>query len=603
MISKISFSKLVRDEMRKLNWLLAVWLLIFGLLIPFRVLVVMAVKRPETFMGQMDRFQVFCENIGLGHAENTVFILAAGVICAICAFSWVHSPVKLDFLHSLPLKRERLFAVKYTGSVLTFVTAYLASQALALVIGAVYGVCSPRVVLEVAAASLEGILCFLCSYSGALLAVMLTGKTLTSLLTMGVFAGYLPLVWLLVVSFQDVFYYTSVTGGYSAEGSELLKCSSPWAFAFWGYKGGTPKYGQTGPWPDAAGLCQLLAAAAALTMAALLIYRIRKTEAAQKAIAFPKMEGVVKLMLTIPAALIAALVGHTSFVSPVWELFFILFFGILVCMIMEFIYRWDIRQVLLHKSHMAVTVIAASAIFLAARFDITGFNTYLPEKDEIAAMAVDDSYFVLDGTGDTREEDFPNQKRLDSLETEDFEPIYEMAVNGVANAGNENWEKAVTCAEIKYRLTDGKEIYRRYWIDYELFDEGMNELQQDQTLRERYYPILTWENTDEVDRIEFMATGYGSEEYSEEYAAEETFFDSGYALILGEDLERVVNAYRQDLRELSYMQLREDVVGSLMIWGTADNAKEDNAVDYYRVTEMCENTIKEINRIIKEQNS
>ena len=66
MISKISFSKLVRDEMRKLNWLLAVQLLVFGLLIPFRILVVMAVKRPDLFMEKADRLRIFRENIGLG---------------------------------------------------------------------------------------------------------------------------------------------------------------------------------------------------------------------------------------------------------------------------------------------------------------------------------------------------------------------------------------------------------------------------------------------------------------------------------------------------------------------------------------------------------
>lgn len=52
MISKISFSKLVRDEMRKLNWLLAVQILVFGLLIPFRVLMELAMRRPQFFAGQ-----------------------------------------------------------------------------------------------------------------------------------------------------------------------------------------------------------------------------------------------------------------------------------------------------------------------------------------------------------------------------------------------------------------------------------------------------------------------------------------------------------------------------------------------------------------------
>lgn len=60
MISKISFSKLVRDEMRKLNWLLAVQILVFGLLIPFRVLMELAMRRPAVFCGT-DTYQRYLQ--------------------------------------------------------------------------------------------------------------------------------------------------------------------------------------------------------------------------------------------------------------------------------------------------------------------------------------------------------------------------------------------------------------------------------------------------------------------------------------------------------------------------------------------------------------
>ena len=42
MTSKISFSKMVREELHQMSWMAALQLLVFGLLIPFRVMVVMA---------------------------------------------------------------------------------------------------------------------------------------------------------------------------------------------------------------------------------------------------------------------------------------------------------------------------------------------------------------------------------------------------------------------------------------------------------------------------------------------------------------------------------------------------------------------------------
>lgn len=421
MISKISFSKLVRDEMRKLNWLLAVQILVFGLLIPFRVLMELAMRRPQFFAGQTHIRDIFNSSIGLGHLENTMFILMAGVICAISAFSYVHSSQKLDFFHSLPIKRERLFAAKYLGSVLTFVFAYALSQTAALLIGAVYGVCSARVIFEMALATVEGILCFLCSYAGALLAVMLTGKMLSTFLAIGVMGCYFPLVWLLGIGIQEIFYHTALSGDTVMQnGTAFLTCTSPWAFAV--FRKSPAVMGVTGPIPGPAALCQLIAVAAVFSIVSLALYRSRKTEAAGNALAFRKVEGVVKVLLMIPTALLAAIIAHAGFYSPVWELFFIVFFGALGCMIIEFIYRGDIRQVLSHKSHILVTVAVSSIVFFACRYDVTGFNTYLPAHDEVAAMAVHN--YEMFGISD---QGYTQRGLLDSLEVENFDPIYEMA--------------------------------------------------------------------------------------------------------------------------------------------------------------------------------
>lgn len=75
-----------------------------------------------------------------------------------------------------------------------------------------YGVCSACVIFEMALATVEGILCFLCSYAGALLAVMLTGKMLSTFLAIGVMGCYFPLVWLLGIGIQEIFYHTALSG-------------------------------------------------------------------------------------------------------------------------------------------------------------------------------------------------------------------------------------------------------------------------------------------------------------------------------------------------------------------------------------------------------
>lgn len=501
MTSKISFSKMARDEMKKLTWLTAVQFLVFGLLIPFRVLLVMASKTADEYMRWSDTTarEIFCKQVGFGHPENTVFILAAGILCALCAFGYVHSQVKLDFFHSLPVKRERLFAVKYLGSALTFAAAYLGCQVLAVLIGCFYGAVSPGTVFEVAVASVQGILYFLCSYSGTLVAVMLTGKMLTTVLAVGVFGLYLPMIYLLWMMFGEIFYRTALDSGIWENNADILRYTSPWTFCMFQKNYNVSKIGLTGAWPEVEGLCQVVAVTVIMTLISVLLYRARKTERAGSALAFRRVESIVKLLLTVPTSLVAAVVAYEMFDSPVWEVFFILLFGALSCMIMEFIYRGDIRQAATHRMHIVCTVVAAAVIFFAFRYDVTGYNTYIPEKEELAAMSIVgfdgyEYYYWEDGKSlNNGYVNASSTKVLDYVETENFDLIYQVAQNGVEEAATGAYQEDYVNVAIKYRTVDGKETYRRYDVDKDVYLKTMEELQKDPDFRKKYYPIENWD--------------------------------------------------------------------------------------------------------------
>ena len=124
----------------------------------------------------------------------------------------------------------------------------------------------------------------------------------------------------------------------------------------------------------------------------------------------------------------------------------------------------------------------------------------------------------------------------------------------------------------------------------------MEKLQQDETFHELYYPILTWEDTDFIDHMEFTSTGMEIEA-SETADVEEAASYADYILVMGEDIDRVVSAYREDLKALSYTQLAAgEGGGSLAVWG-----KSDSGVDYYPVTAECENTIEVLRQIHEKQ--
>ena len=553
MTSKISFSKMVREELHQMSWMAALQLLVFGLLIPFRVMVVMASVSRSLSHGvvysQQEKLEIFCRNVGFNTFENTFFIVAAGILCACCAFSYLYSPAKLDFYHSLPVKREKLFAVKLTASCCTFTVAYLASQLLALLAGAVFGVLSGEVVLETAVSSLQGILFFLCSYSGALLAMMLTGKLLTAVLATATLGMYLPMLHLIGIMFLDLFMDTALTSEHFFGRTENLRYTSPWALCL--LNRGSGRVGLTGMWPSPGSLLVIAAVTVVCLLIALWLYRIRRTEAAGNALAFGKLENIIKLMLTVPAAVVAAVVAYELYESPVWELIFILLFGALGCMIMEFIYRWDIRQVLMHKKYIALTVALASAIFFGIRFDVAGYNTYLPEKSEIVSMAAKswiENFVYRQENGEIIDSDF-SPELLDYLETEDFGPLYRLAQEGVNNSDKTALAGDVTRIALKYHLKNGKEIYRCYWVDRELYYDVMNEMMKKPEYRNRFYPVMAW-TEEEISKLSCYF--YLSDELFSDLTEEDGYLQIS---VPAGKMQELVEAYRKDLKKLTFKEV------------------------------------------------
>lgn len=560
MTSKISFSKLTLDELRKFTWLFAIQFLGFGMLMPIRVLIALASHASDLKKWELDWTftDVFCKNTGLGISQNTFMILAAGIFCAMCIFGYVHSSVKLDFWHSLPITRERLFAVKYLAGTLTFVLAYVLNQILAVLAGAAYGAVNARIVFEMGTATVQGILVFLCSFSGTLTALMLTGKMLTTVFAVTVMAGYIPVLYILAKMLESVFLPNLLDSGHLA-GTDWIGYTSPWMFSYSIAQNGETSEsvltGPGGPMPGAAELCQLVAMAAICTAVALLLYRTRRSEAAGSALAFAKTEGVIKLLLSIPGAIGAAVIAYELSENIIVTAIFLVLAGLIFCMIMEFIYRWDIQQIIKKKHHMLITLAAGIAVFGMYYFDVAGINTYLPEKTEIETMAVcDDSnrYNCILHAGFS--EYYAIKEGLTYQETEKIDQLYEVAKSGIENSGKYLTNEDTIYVYMKFRLKNGKEIYRNYHVNAEQYMDTMDEFMKDEDFRARYFSIASWKKEDmkNMDGSCWLPVktirdilGSEAEELSEEY--ENTAIE-----IKASQLWQVIEAYQKDLKNISY---------------------------------------------------
>ena len=234
MMSRNSCSKgLVRDCMKRNLW--AIVLSTVGFFMAQLLPVIMtaqhslsAHKQDLVNLSAADAaasWQGYVESVGEMLGGQNVFVKLAVIIlavtCGVSMFAYLHNRRKVDFYHSLPISRSRLFAVNYATGALCALVPYLVLHALSIV-----GACAMGFG-EAVNASLIGVIVsnvifFFLLYAMAAVTTILCGNTVITLL-LGLWVYFGPtLVTALWQSLKNMFFQTYVT---DASVTSLLFCS------------------------------------------------------------------------------------------------------------------------------------------------------------------------------------------------------------------------------------------------------------------------------------------------------------------------------------------------------------------------------------------
>ncbi len=113
------------------------------------------------------------------------------------------------------------------------------------------------------------------------------------------------------------------------------------------------------------------------------------SESYHKAIAFPKLEPVIKVCSVVPISLLAGLM----FSAEVKHVFLWMVVGTVVSALVlsaafDFLYTLDIRSCIKPKVTDGMILAVLALVVTGYRMDITGVDSFLPDKDKIATMSV-----------------------------------------------------------------------------------------------------------------------------------------------------------------------------------------------------------------------
>lgn len=486
-------------------------------------------------------------------APNVVFIAVAvcvAVVSAISGFAYIHSAKKLDLYHSLPVKRQTLFAQQYVYGVIYYLVPHLLHILICMVICITNGVFSAEVLISILWMIPIQLLIYLVSYSTVVLAVCLTGNVVISILGSAILLFYSMIVNWLKSGSMNYFFETY----YGIDNEFMIPAFSPVHMIYNMVMDMVSNfdirlvYGEY--WLH---YVKLLVAAAIYTGLALFLYCKRPTEVAGNTMAFRITEPVIKAMVVIPVSIVAGFFIDSMFGSGdsfTWFVVGAVFGFLLACPLMEVIFRKDVKAIFKHPLQIVFNGVCVVGLLAILHFDLLGYDSYVPDEDKVESYAVDFMAIPSVHSTDGRISYSYSLEQMEITDNEGTRKLLEHAAEVTRPLRRGEWDEAVETGEwvtsgveVVYKLKNGKQIYRSYVInlaDEEVL-EWVNDTYCDMEHRLAIYPVLQ----------------DGAEERYVGVRVESTFGDS-QAYLSEAEMKALVEAYRFDLMSLQVDDLRKE---------------------------------------------
>lgn len=463
MMSRNSCSKgLVRDCMRRNLW--AIVLSTVGFFMAQLLPVIMtaqhslsAHKQDLVNLSAADAaasWQGYVESVGEMLGGQNVFAKAAVIIlavtCGVSMFAYLHNRRKVDFYHSLPISRSRLFAVDYATGALCALVPYLVLHALSIVSACAMGFG------EVVNASLIGVIAsnvifFFLLYAMAAVTTILCGNTVITLL-LGLWVYFGPtLVTALWQGLKSIFFQTYAT---DATMTSLLFCNKFAPLIQYFGINGTKMHVYTMDY--AAGLQESSAiglligyavAAIVITALALFLFRIRKSERAGTALAFNPIKLPVKIIIcVVMGTAFAEIFKMLVYESELWFWVGLVLGTVIFHCVVEIIYAFDFRAIVRKPLQLVIILAVLCAGLLTMQFDVFGYDKWLPDEGGIAAAAP---------------MNYVGESALLS-EPENIAAARQLAALGVESLNNTDEDAQTESITVTFKLKNGKVKSRSY---------------------------------------------------------------------------------------------------------------------------------------------
>ncbi|MGN0158295.1 MAG: DUF6449 domain-containing protein [Brotaphodocola sp.] len=600
MTSRNLYFKLMKEDIKNRLW--AVALISLGCFFMYPVVAAFLV-------GSIEEYEIYEQGLRYYRQEmlmwlsfknmGTSFIMMiTAVICGLSSFSYLNSRSKVDFYHSIPVKREKFFLANYLNGILIWAIPYGISLLVAAIIVVMNGVSGAELWPLVITGYVLNMIYYLLHYSVVVIAAMLTGNIVIGFLGTMVFSFLIPLTVALFQGYFSTFFSTY----YQQENSwfEQLYRISPvleYSYQYSRY------YSGMSVWKAALGA---LVIALIFTGIGCFLYRRRPSEAAGKAMAFAVSRPLVRIPIVIVSAIGLGLFFWGMRSNIGWAIFGLFFGAMISHCVIEVIYHFDFRSLFSCKLQLVGCIAVAMVILLSFRYDLLGYDSYLPKESDVRCAAIsinelngwvscgstekkpDGSYAwnYADGMGWARDHmeylDIETLLAIASAGVEEEQKNREIQMNPrkrmEAEASRFDFmpggdDELVTPERefasyfiICYTLNSGRKVYRCYYCSLETVLGQIDRMIQDEQYLKGAFPLMNRDAND-IATVRFR-------EQDEDILLRE---------LTEEQKKELLDVYRREFASLTIEKMKDEYPVGLIRFTTAI---DEQAIDWEKTVNL-----------------
>ena len=483
MTSRHLFFKAMREDLRHKIWMIALSSLGSFLTLPVAWLMYLSNSR-QIYGVIGGNVQAVYQDIPIMYLELVSFIfrefltvaggfvaIAGAIIVGLFGFRYVFHKNMVDTYHSIPVKRRTLFGVCWLSGLLIWLVPFLVCLLITIGMVLVFLAGTPGVqwipdmLSEICINVLVLTVVFLLVYHLVLIAVMISGNILNTLVSMLILGFGVISIYGLGISFFSLYIRTFYPVALNPE--PVIYGSPLFSAGYLLYQMiHQRQFGQVGAiLPLLINICIM----ALLGGLAWFLYKRRASELAEQGVRNKVFAAVLKFLVGLAAGMGGWLVFYLMGDSPGWGVFGALFVEILVFGVMDIIFSMEFKAFFAHKLQMAATAVVCLLFSFCLYGDWLGYDTYLPDKEDIVEIAVYDSNF---SNRSLASYSVSRQYVMENLHFQDVDAAYaylERVTNrekGIVSTVYEQSYDVESIAVFPTRVTlkNGRTYYRQYRV-------------------------------------------------------------------------------------------------------------------------------------------